>query len=277
MPLTRTRSINTAGSNSFFVAYLTISPTTYALDPLDLILVVNITDISPTINLPPSPHPGETHYIRDASGVAGTVPITVNGNGNTIEGLASVSMSISLGTIKVVWDSGRNTWSTVIASRAVNLATVDVTGVLAASHVGGIGGSAGNASITATHFDYTGNAKGKIRTDEAQVATTDATVTDILTWTLADLSSTQVDAMVHAVFANGTSNVYRASSKYSRNSGTFVVTQSVQVNNNSGIDDGTLGGVTLDFTGSTARVRVTGKALTALQWYAIVVRSEVTP
>lgn len=280
MAITRTRTVNSAGPNTTFVAYLSGAAVgTLTLNPTDLYCVINISGAAPTINLPPSPYPGETHHIRDAGGTAGAESIPIQGNGNTINGAGtSVSLSVSYASMTLVWNVGRGCWDYSQASRAISLATTDVTGILPASKVEGVGGNiSAVAPVSATHFDYTGNTKGQIHTDEAQLQTTDATVTSLLTWTLRDICSTQVDVVVHAVLADGTSNVYRASAKYSRNTATYGVTQSTQVNTNSAIDDGTLGGVTLDFTGTTARVRVTGKALTNVRWYGVIVRTECVP
>ncbi len=52
-----------------------------------------ITAATTGVILPTSPILGQQHIIKDIDGVAGTSPITVNGNGNTIDGSTTLVLS----------------------------------------------------------------------------------------------------------------------------------------------------------------------------------------
>jgi len=51
-----------------------------------------ITSTTTGVFLPVAPTTGQQHVIKDINGVAGTAPITIDGNGNTVDGAASFQL-----------------------------------------------------------------------------------------------------------------------------------------------------------------------------------------
>ena len=64
-----------------------------------------------TVSLPPSPAVGQEHTVKDQQGVAAISGITVAGNGNLIDGLASKSLVNNYESMGVLWDGIQ--WSIV--------------------------------------------------------------------------------------------------------------------------------------------------------------------
>jgi hypothetical protein len=67
----------------------------------DYYVGVNGTGI--TINLPVSPITGKQYVIKDESGTAYTNHITLSGNGNTIDGSATLTMAANYMSLQVIW------------------------------------------------------------------------------------------------------------------------------------------------------------------------------
>ena len=75
----------------------------------DYILVDTSSAI--TINLDASPSVGKEYTIKDVLGSGLTNNITIDGNGNTIDGQATQTINTDYGKLKVVW--GGSEWSVV--------------------------------------------------------------------------------------------------------------------------------------------------------------------
>ena len=63
-----------------------------------------------TVNLPAAPSEQMVYYIKDYTGNAGANNITVNGNGNNIDGVASMTINTNFGVLRVMWGGAR--WAT---------------------------------------------------------------------------------------------------------------------------------------------------------------------
>jgi len=59
-----------------------------------------------TVELPAAPRAGQRHTIMDGGGDAAGDNITVDGNGNNIEGAATATISTAFGTLEVFFDGG---------------------------------------------------------------------------------------------------------------------------------------------------------------------------
>jgi len=64
-----------------------------------------------TVNLPASPTIGQTHIIKDLDGTASGSSITISGNGNTVDGDASVDLVNNFESITVIF--GPTEWNVV--------------------------------------------------------------------------------------------------------------------------------------------------------------------
>jgi hypothetical protein len=76
------------------VATTIVNTATYNVQESDYIIFVDTSALSPTIYLPPTPQIGDVYILKDISGNANINNITLDGNGNTIEGLPSHIISI---------------------------------------------------------------------------------------------------------------------------------------------------------------------------------------
>ena len=79
---------------------------------LDEYVTVNAPGIV-TLRLPSSPVDGEGHIFKDTSGVASVNNITIDGNGNLIDGISTYEMSIDYQGIQVVYSVASGMWSLV--------------------------------------------------------------------------------------------------------------------------------------------------------------------
>lgn len=150
-------------------------------------------------------------------------------------------------------------------------------GTAATPRVSGITGLNGVGTVTATHFDYTGNAKGTPRTDEAFVQTIDATANVLLySWTLANNAVTCFDSITVAIRSDKGAGAVLKRSAYFRNNAGTVSQMGSTVDNGTQKDD-TNWSIAVDFTGTTGRLRVTGVAATTITWFCIVQITEVIP
>lgn len=73
-------------------------------------VVVTDTTAPRTITLPASPDDEEFHYVKDASGGAGTNNITVSGNGHNIDGAASFVINTNYGSACFTYDLTNTRW-----------------------------------------------------------------------------------------------------------------------------------------------------------------------
>jgi hypothetical protein len=65
------------------------------------------------VKLPPAPVDGQLHFIKDASGTAAAVPITVVATSGKIDEQAAVVISASHGRLGIVWSMAANGWHTI--------------------------------------------------------------------------------------------------------------------------------------------------------------------
>lgn len=63
------------------------------------------------IFMPLTPASGQTHVIKDAAGIAGTTPLTINGNGNTIDGSGTQQINTNYGSFTLIF--GITEWNIV--------------------------------------------------------------------------------------------------------------------------------------------------------------------
>lgn len=75
----------------------------YTIKPQDYSIPVN-TGSARTINLPAAPTTGEAHIIFDDTGTAGTNTITLQGNGNNINGASSKTITTNFGSILAIFN-----------------------------------------------------------------------------------------------------------------------------------------------------------------------------
>jgi hypothetical protein len=79
---------------------------------VDQILLVGTLSSNITITLPVSPVIGQIIFIKDQKGSAGSHPITIAGNSNTIDGNASYVLNVSYESVQLVYGS-LGAWSIV--------------------------------------------------------------------------------------------------------------------------------------------------------------------
>lgn len=77
-------------------------PTDYNVSESDSVVVLTLSSPA-TVFLPPTPFNGETHTIKDGAGTAATHNITLNGNGNNIDGASTVVMNGNWDVITVIF------------------------------------------------------------------------------------------------------------------------------------------------------------------------------
>lgn len=83
---------------------ITTPPTGYVITPA---VGVVFAAANTTIKLPPSAVNGQEHTIKDFSGNSSySLPITVDGNGHSIDGEATVSINTDYGALKVIYVDG---------------------------------------------------------------------------------------------------------------------------------------------------------------------------
>lgn len=135
-------------------------------------------------------------------------------------------------------------------------------------------------TINQAHTDITANSKCTIRTDVANVQTTNATATTLYSWTIANNAATTIDVVVTcckstASNVDGMATVKRSMS-FRRNNGS-TVTLVGSVIDNGFVADTALNTitVTIDNSTTTGRVRVTGVASTTIQWGCSVTIQEI--
>lgn len=134
----------------------------------------------------------------------------------------------------------------------------------------------GSPVITATTITSNGNSKVTITDVIANVQTTDATVTDIYTWTITDEAVTCLDVLITAVRSTGASGAsYKRTLTYRRDGGTVSLIGSARDNQTD--EDSSTWDVTVDNSTSTGRVRVTGAGSTTIQWGASIRLQTVIP
>lgn len=85
------------------VKLTTVNTSPYTALATDMNLMVDTT-AARTVNLPATPTAGDAYRVKDSTGTASTNNITVQGNGNNIEGSSSNTISTNFGRIFVVYN-----------------------------------------------------------------------------------------------------------------------------------------------------------------------------
>ncbi len=134
----------------------------------------------------------------------------------------------------------------------------------------------GTPVFSATSIQATGNARRKVYTDIASVQTTNATVTSLFTWTVTDECVTTVVVEIDAIQSTGaTTASYVRRVRIKRDGGTVTVGTVEDSFTDEEAGFATCD-VTVDNSGTTGRVRVTGIAATTIDWSCTVTRTETT-
>lgn len=105
------------------VRLLTRSPIEVQDDD-EIVAVGNAAATAMTVIMPPSPTIGDVYTIFDTVGSAGTYPITIQGNGNTIDGSATATISTNRGVVTYVYDGE---WSSVASAGGGGLSAITNT------------------------------------------------------------------------------------------------------------------------------------------------------
>lgn len=135
-------------------------------------------------------------------------------------------------------------------------------------------------TVNPVHTDVTGNAKCTLRSDVNNVQTTDATVTNLYSWTIATNAVTTIDITVSACTTSAGSIsggfIAKKSMSFRRNSGSTVVSIGSNVDGGSTADTALASiSAIIDNSGTTGRVRVTGLSATTIQWGVNVAIQEI--
>lgn len=147
-----------------------------------------------------------------------------------------------------------------------------------------VGTSSGNPNswedlgptTSATSWSHVGNARRKEYENIANIQTSDATVTSLFTWAIPDEAVSTITAEVEGIKTDGSATAsYVRRVRIKRDGGAVSVgtvdtTWTDEEPAFAGCD------VTIDNSGSTGRVRVTGIAATSIDWSCKVRRSETT-
>jgi len=160
----------------------------------------------------------------------------------------------------------------VVSYSTILNAHVDAAAAIAYSKLG-----TGTQSIGAQQYDSTVDSKGTERTVEPKhVQTTDATVTTLDSFTLASGTAVIWTAVITAINTTGSqAAMYVRTAGFRNNAGTVSQVGATQASVT--LEDDVAWDATIDFTGTTPRIRVTGKAATTLQWSCTSQRVEVIP
>lgn len=133
-----------------------------------------------------------------------------------------------------------------------------------------------DATLSGSSAVTSNNAKGTATdVNPVNVQTTDATVTTLDSFSVPSNSTVIVSWLVSAVrstLAEGAG--YLVTAAYRNNAGTVTQIGSAQVTS---LEDTSAWAATADFTGTTARLRVTGEAAKTIQWSALQTRLVVIP
>lgn len=139
-------------------------------------------------------------------------------------------------------------------------------------------GLTGTVTIAGQEYDTTVDPKGTASFVEPKhVQTTDATVTTIDSFSLASATAVSVSTLFTAIRSDsGAAGSWIVNAAFKNNAGTVTQVGTTSVTA-IGADDGTWGGPSCDFSGTTVRLRVTGKAATTIQWTLIHTHLAVIP
>lgn len=120
------------------VKVTTTTTTPYTVLASDEIVSIGTIAVPFTINLPASPTTGDTYTIKDANGSAGLFNITVSGNGNNIDGSASILISTNYTEANFVYN-GTSWISSLTNNVSPNTGFSSVTNVPSGGSVNVVG------------------------------------------------------------------------------------------------------------------------------------------
>jgi hypothetical protein len=212
-----------------------------------------------------------------ADGVGGHTPTATTGTGDVVRG---TTPTISQPTINGSVAANDGNWLTQTGRVAIALAGA---GTGDGMTVGGAGNGSDNyagLSLAGDLVYFTfgatstlpvaGGATGEALSNFVGIQTNDATVTSLFTWTIPDESATMVAAEVVTLNSTGSqANAYIRRARIKRDGGTVTVGT---VEGSYTDEDASGADMTIDNSGSTGRVRVTGIAATDMQWSGVVTR-----
>lgn len=156
----------------------------------------------------------------------------------------------------------------IVSNGTVNLLTIKKsggTGIVIGPNATALVRHNGTDYIRVTDDVSSSNTKVTIRDVVANVETTDATVTNLYTFTIPDEAVTCLDVLITAVQSTGATGAsYKRTITFRRDGGTVSLIGSARDNQTD--EDSAAWDVTVDNSTSTGRVRVTGAAATTIQW-----------
>ncbi len=79
----------------------------YAVQPIDDVISINVISAPPTITLESGPAPNRRVVVKDANGLASTYNITISGNGHNIDGNAGATITQAYGSEDLVWNGSK--------------------------------------------------------------------------------------------------------------------------------------------------------------------------
>lgn len=133
----------------------------------------------------------------------------------------------------------------------------------------------GTVNYTATVINATGNTRGQIYTLIASsLDTSSNTITNLFTWTILDNAVTTITVEISAIKDDGTASAFYQRRLRIRSASGVVTLGSVDLitsDPESGLASVV---ITLDNSGSTGRIRVTGLVATNINWFGIISRIE---
>jgi hypothetical protein len=236
--------------------------------------VVQMLAASPAIGTPTITNPTINGTV--AGGASYTAPTITN---PTVTGTVAGNPTITAPTLTSPTISGTVAGGASYTSPTITNPTVTGTVAGGASYTSPTLSSptiGGSPVVSATSVVATGDARFQPKSDIAHVQTTDATVTTIFSWTIVDEAVTTVCVEASAVKSDGSVTAsYVRRVRIKRDGGTVTVGT---VNDIFTDEEAAFAAcdITVDASGSTGRVRVTGIAATTIDWGTVVVRLEHT-
>jgi len=98
------------GDKNNIYAKTTITSNTILSTGSTYVILVSHSGIAVTVTLPSTPKDGQAFKFKDITGNALTYPITVDGNGNLLDGAASGMINTDYGALEIVYDTASDQW-----------------------------------------------------------------------------------------------------------------------------------------------------------------------
>lgn len=102
---------NLAFSGSLVTSVTTPVSYPYNVDTIDYFIAADTTSAAVTINLNSSPNTGQNIIVKDVNGNALINNVTVNGNGNNIDGSASFTINTNYQSVTLIFNGTE--WSVI--------------------------------------------------------------------------------------------------------------------------------------------------------------------